>query len=100
MFIFYSDNPERPNFTPPYHTWKATENYLQHYYNALMLRFIAKNTNDFREARQAEKELVIAEKKMTRWKQHPNYDHARVLEGIKKLKEQWNDNPKTKSRND
>jgi len=41
--------------------------YLKHYGNYLYLKFIFDNTKDWRERRQADSEIKIANKKMDRW---------------------------------
>ena len=68
----------------------ATDFWLRHFSNALYLRFIAqhKNTSTSEKA-QANKELAIADRKMTFWAKHPNYSKERAVAGAGKLKKDW-----------
>ena len=90
MFICYSDDKSAGKSPVPYEVWKATDNYLQHYNNMMLLDFLATNSKDGVERAQARKELELAQKKMEFWKHHPNYDQERVTAGVLKIKRQWN----------
>lgn len=89
--FFYSDTKE-PFTGSPSKVWEmnGTKVYLSHYSNLLYLHFIAEHQGtSFAEKRQAEKEIVLCEKKLEWWKRHPNYDQDEATRGIEKLKKEW-----------
>ena len=93
MGIIYNETRNKPQFFTPYHKMNATQGYLTHYGNFLYLRFIETNTLATKaEQRQASREILIAERKMTWWQKHPNYDQLEVTEGKRKLHNQWHIN--------
>ena len=53
MFICYSDDKSAGKSPVPYEVWKATDNYLQHYNNMMLLDFLATNSKDGVERAQA-----------------------------------------------
>lgn len=57
----YTGPPINVHNLDPVKQWK------KHYGNYKYLKFIHDSTNDWREKRQANKELQIAQKKMDRW---------------------------------
>lgn len=60
-----------------------------HAENYFYLDFIAKNSDRFNEKQQAEKELLIADKKMKYWKNHPDFDEKIETNIIAELKKKW-----------
>jgi hypothetical protein len=64
----------------------ATAIYLTHFQNKLYLNFIAMNSDIHEEKAQANKELLICERKLTFWARHPNYEQSVVTEEIARLK--------------
>lgn len=66
----------------------GTKNFLKHYGNKLYLSFIAKNGTQV-ERWQAEKELKIAERKMSFWEKHPRYEPLTARRGMEELNKQW-----------
>ncbi len=67
----------------------STNAYLRHYANKLYLSFIASNgTRD--ERWQAERELVICERKLRFWERHPNFVAELARIGMEKLNKEWN----------
>lgn len=87
--IFYGSNTDVPAFPVPFHKIKATEGYLRHYDNYLILSFIQKSTTDRKEKQQATQELTICERKMRWMENHPNFEKDIALREVSKLKENW-----------
>jgi len=92
MKILYSDT-EKSTFDPrravPYHEQKATINALKHYENLLFLTRITEEPKSFMERMQAEKELVICQRKIDHWRRHPNFSTKDFSEGCLIKKKQW-----------
>ena len=99
MHFCYEDNPARfAGGSINYNTMKANEGYLRHYANYLYLDFIIANSDKMQERHQAAKELTKCEKKLDWWSKHANFESKVVLEGVAKLKKDWNmPNAKTPS---
>jgi hypothetical protein len=90
MFVYSEGKQEKPAYFQPYHKMNAVKGYLTHYHNFMYLRFIRDNKlSTDAEKRQAIRELVICERKLTWWQRHPNYDQVAVSEGKRKLHEHW-----------
>jgi hypothetical protein len=92
--IIYNDTePKRPFFGRPgsYHEQPATKHYLNHYGNFVLLSFIAGRSEDFRERYQANKEIMIAKRKMKFWYRHANFSLKEAMEGIAEVKRIWHD---------
>lgn len=91
MHIIYDDVSVSKSGRPsvPFEEWDAVGAYLRHYDNYLYLDFIVHNTDDWREKRQALKEIGICERKLKYWERHPNYDLQKVLNGVAELKKKW-----------
>jgi hypothetical protein len=85
----YSDTEPRQTSSVPYHKQNAVKSYLTHYASLLYLQFIVKNSDDWREREQAQREQDICQRKLKYWTHHANYDHTEVLRGIEKLKKEW-----------
>lgn len=86
---FYSDTTKAP---PNPRIWEAdgTKAYVSHYDNLLFLRFVAENERStFAEKRQAEKEMLICERKLKWWERHPNYNQKEALRQIEQRKKLW-----------
>lgn len=66
----------------------ATKVYLGHYSNQLYLHFM-QNNGTREEKRQADKELIICERKMKYWEKHHNFDSALAVAGMAKAKKEW-----------
>jgi hypothetical protein len=66
----------------------ATKCYLNHYGNKLYLSFVAKNGTQ-NEKWQAEKELIICERKLKYWERHRNFIGSAAVAGMEKLNKQW-----------
>lgn len=88
MALFYSDTSVRTG--TPVDVWKmdGTKQYLTHYANLLMLNFFAKHGTRAERA-DAEKELIICDRKLAFWRRHPNYVHELALKGVEALKRDW-----------
>lgn len=71
--------------------------YMKHYGNYLFLKFIFETTQDWRERRQANLELQIANKKMDRWYRLMTSEHIKDLIDQKaEMDKQWQTNPQNK----
>ena len=89
MGIFYDEHSAGGKFEGDYYKMNATKHFLTHYANFLTLQFIVNSTKNLYEKAQATKEKDIADRKMTYWKRHPNYDHEKAQAEVAKLKAQW-----------
>ncbi len=64
--------------------------YKTHMENLYYLDFIAKNSKNFTECRQAERELLIAERKIKFWEGHPAMNPQEKERIINEVKKKWN----------
>jgi hypothetical protein len=90
IMFFYSENPERGsgNFDPS--RFDANTCYRKHLENWFFLRFITEKSKDFSEKRQAEKELIICNRKLVYWAKSGSFDTKIADEDIATLKAKWN----------
>lgn len=88
--FFYSENtgPRGPSKIP-FHVWRATDRYLDHYSNYLILDAMLRAPRDRAERVQVVKELAICERKLAFWARHPNYNGAEADRGRAALKAAW-----------
>ena len=90
-YIVYDDNPSprsggKFNFADA----DATKFYMQHYSNRLLLQFIANNPlADFSEKQQANKELLICDRKLQFWMRHANFSQKAASEASSQLLREW-----------
>ena len=79
-----------PYTGPPTDFYKlnAVSGYLKHFDNLLFLTFMS-NHGTTAEKMQAQKELIICERKLAWWEKHPNYDKVEVLRGVAAKKREW-----------
>lgn len=91
MALVYDDLNKQPFMgrPVPYDQQKAIDHYLRHAYNFLYLKFIINTTDDRMERLQANKEIVIAQRKLDHWRRHPNFILSEALPKIEKLKRDW-----------
>lgn len=70
---------------------KQTPNrfYNSHLDNYFFLKFIIANSDNFVERQQAEKELLVAEKKMKYWEREELFDDAMQERDIKERRAKW-----------
>lgn len=89
MAFFYKDNSEP--FTGGVSLSKLNKNkmYRNHLENLMFLEFVSRNTTDFREKHQAEKEIVIAKRKMAFWSKFPDFDNRQGMLDMQELKRHW-----------
>ncbi|QIG75712.1 hypothetical protein EVC20_141 [Rhizobium phage RHph_Y2_17_1] len=66
----------------------GTKAYLRHYENKLTLTFFAERGSRV-ERWQAEKELVICERKLKFWEKHPTFVGALARAGMERLNHDW-----------
>lgn len=90
MPIIYDDQQTTRRSGAPFiaSRYNATDMYMSHFANSLMLSFMALNGN-FQEKGQAVKELAICERKMKYWSNQSNFDHDEMLLRCKKEKQKW-----------
>jgi hypothetical protein len=94
MSIIYSDEPQVPWSQRGGHAFSANVNatakYVEHFRNSLYLQFLANHPRTtWNEKTQARKELVIAERKMTYWRRHPNFNAQQAADLCDKAKAEW-----------
>jgi hypothetical protein len=89
MSLIYSEQREPFTGSVDFHSLDAVKGYLKHYENQLYLTFISQK-GTFQEKQQAQKELVICERKLKWWQNHPNFEQAPALRGVEALKKSWN----------
>ena len=75
MFYIYGNESSSGDFNMG-SVYKMNPNsaWANHYYNRKVLEHIARATKDYAEKHQAEKEIAIADRKMTFWERLPDYD--------------------------
>ena len=88
MALIYDDSVRSGGNPVDYYKLNAVNGYLRHYENKLYLAFMAKN-GDRNERWQAEKELLVCERKLKWWENHPNFVAAEVQRGVEKLNKGW-----------
>ena len=90
MFCYSEGRTEPPSFLVPYSKMNATQGYLRHYDNLLYLQFILYNPKSTpADRKQANRELLICDRKLNWWARHPNLNQADVAEGKKMLNARW-----------
>ena len=90
--FFYSDTKKEP-FDPrkmrPYHEQDATGYALRHFDNLIFLQRITEEPKSFIEKMQAEKEIIICERKIEHWKRHANFNNDEFIRGCVEKKKLW-----------
>lgn len=86
--LVYDDEP-RGTFRGNVNAADPVRAYVTHFGNAMYLRFIAANSTDGRERGQANKEIVICERKLAYWQRHPKWNAAAAAEAVAPIKAQW-----------
>lgn len=96
MSFIYPDHPEP--MTRPFRAgdYNATNQYLKHFSNVLILTLFYQRGTVL-EKIQAAKELKTAERKMEFWSKQDNFSQDAAILGMAKYKKQWveNDNSNT-----
>lgn len=90
MALIYDESVRTGSFNTSTAHADGTKAYLRHYENKLYLSFIAKNGSRT-ERCQAEKELVICERKLAYWEKHPSFVGGSARSGMEKLNKAWNE---------
>jgi hypothetical protein len=87
--IIYPDNP--PKFTGHFNINTADPHvfYATHLDNYYYLKFIAEHTQDVLERIQANKEILVAEKKLAFWAKHPQFVQSKGIEQTEQVKSKW-----------
>lgn len=90
MSIIYNENEPR-NFSGGVNIYAMNPHkpFEKHLRNWFYLDFIAKNSDDFKEKGQAEKELVICQRKIDYWKKHPNFERSEEERITNLVKKEW-----------
>lgn len=90
MHFIYGDSKEP--FTgrvAPYETWKATNRYVEHYGNLLVLQAIVNKPKSSAERLQAQKEIGKCEDKLRFWERHPNFVKEDAQRRCEELRKAW-----------
>lgn len=87
--FFYSDNKEPFKGGVPLSELDKNRQYKKHLENLMFLEFIARESKDFREKHQANKEIEIAKCKMAYWAKFPDFDRRQAELDTSELKRQW-----------
>jgi hypothetical protein len=72
-----------PKFAIPYNKLNANKNWANHSYNLFVLKHIANSTTNMKEKIQANKEILIAQKKLSWWEKHPNFSLLTAKQNLK-----------------
>lgn len=83
--MFYNDNVKmriRVNFR----YIDANTYYLKHYQISLLLRATMHNATNFRHKAIANEQLIIAERKISFFERHKNFDLSQILNDVIRLK--------------
>jgi hypothetical protein len=89
MALIYDENPRRGAsgaFNPL--RFDATQQWLTHYANALTLEFFARNGTRH-EKTSAQRELIVAQRKMNYWKNQPHWSESDAISGKNALDQRW-----------
>lgn len=95
MGLIYDENPA-PYTGPPIDFYKinANKGFLTHTYNLLSLEWIRDHTDDWREKRQCDLEIKIANRKIDYHRRHPNFIPTEIAGELAKLKKAFKDKDK------
>lgn len=88
MSFIYSDEPRSFSGNLNIAAMNPHKPYRTHLENWYYLTFIKANSKDYREIQQAEKELVICQRKLDYWKRHPSFEPsvgAQITDDVKKM---------------
>lgn len=72
------------------HNMDPVKQWAKHYGNYLYLKFLFDNTKDWKEKRDANKEMQIAQKKMDYWYKMAKTIPTELAKAKKELDQQWN----------
>lgn len=86
--FFYLDNNPKTKFTGSVWEMDANKMYMNHYNNWIMLHFFAKSGTRV-ERVNAEKEIIICNKKLKFWENHPNFDAKHIQKEKEKALAPW-----------
>ena len=87
MHFFYPNTKEPLSLN--INKLNPTTMYLKHLENYYYLQFIANNSDNFIEKQQANKELLMAEKKMKWWSNRPHFNDEQATKENNKMKKMW-----------
>lgn len=86
--FFYGDESVRTQMTKSVWEMNANHHYMVHYSNYKSLKFFAAN-GTLSEKLQAEKELVLCERKLAFWEKHPRFELDIVLKEKQEEDRRW-----------
>ncbi len=86
--MFYDDNDVKTRVRINMKTADANSYYLRHYQIALLLKATMKNATDFKQKAFAREQMTIAERKMTFWARHDNFNISQIFNTMIVLKNQ------------
>lgn len=87
-FLIYDDSPQPGGFRGPPNTSNPNRPYRKHLENYYYLLFMSENGSPA-EKHQAQKELLICERKLKWWKAQPAFSIEQAGRDTQELKRQW-----------
>lgn len=91
MSFFYSDNSAQFTGNVPLSRLNKNAQWRKHLDNLMFLEFVSKNTKDFREKMQAEKEIPIARRKMAFWAKFHDFDDEQAKRDTAEVRKMWSE---------
>lgn len=88
MALIYDTSAQSAGVPISVSRMNATKAFLRHFENKLILSFFAEKGSQI-EKWQAEKELLICERKLRFWEKHPNFEGAVAMKEMGNLKKAW-----------
>jgi hypothetical protein len=87
--IYHDDEGKRSGAPMNVHAMNPHKPYSTHLKNWFYLQFILLKSESFVEKRQAQRELSIAERKLSFWYRHPRFEVARAATLTKEAQAEW-----------
>ena len=92
MHFIYSDieEPRSSRSVVPYDRLNATKHWTTHFENYMYLKFLLEAPGStFLERRRANKEILIADRKMAYWMKHPNFRLEEAEQNKIRIQKNW-----------
>jgi len=86
VHLIYGEDAPRTGRFVDYYKINANKGFLTHTYNLLTLQWIRDHTDDWREKRQCDREIKIAQRKVDYHRKHPNFELATIDKALAKMK--------------
>ena len=96
MNIIYDEDAPRTGGFVNYHNINACAGFLRHTYNLLTLQWIRDHTVDWREKRQCDREIAIAQRKVDYHRKHPNFEPTAIATRLAKMKKDFGQKESTR----